>query len=228
MLNKPRAASVLDKTTPQPDAAGDVIPAGYAKIEVRVAELHQLFNAIDPSPFLDRDLDRNAEEFIVGWARELSRNTPFGLLIHLDRSPGAPGEAGMLRDAIHEFFKSRALNSRRRLRALFRTGRISLVIGLLFLGTFFVVGTLVTRRWAGTGLGGFTREGLLIGGWVAMWRPLEIFLYDWWPIRAEARLFDRLATTPVRIEYHAGHSSDDWRHDWPASREGDHGTETAP
>ena len=26
-----------------------------------------------------------------------------------------------------------------------------------------------------------------------MWRPLEIFLYDWWPIRAEGRLFDRLA-----------------------------------
>jgi hypothetical protein len=46
-----------------------------------------------------------------------------------------------------------------------------------------------------------TREGLVIGGWVAMWRPLEIFLYDWWPIHAEARLFDRLAAMPVRIEY---------------------------
>ena len=29
---------------------------------------------------------------------------------------------------------------------------------------------------------------------MAMWRPLEVFLYDWWPIRAEARLFDRLIT----------------------------------
>ena len=45
------------------------------------------------------------------------------------------------------------------------------------------------------------RESLLSGGWVAMWRPVEIFLYDWWPIRAEARLFDRLAAMPVRIEY---------------------------
>jgi hypothetical protein len=41
----------------------------------------------------------------------------------------------------------------------------------------------------------------LIGGWVAMWRPLEVFLYDWWPIRAEARLFDQLATMPVRLSY---------------------------
>jgi hypothetical protein len=87
---------------------------------------------------------------------------------------------------------------------MFRTGRISLVIGLVFLGTFFTVSTLITRRWPGAGVVGLTREGLVIGGWVAMWRPLEIFLYDWWPIHAEARLFDRLAAMPVRIEYPGG------------------------
>lgn len=43
------------------------------------------------------------------------------------------------------------------------------------------------------------RTSLLIGGWVAMWRPLEVFLYDWWPIRAEARLFDRLSAMTVRV-----------------------------
>ena len=39
----------------------------------------------------------------------------------------------------------------------------------------------------------------MIAGWVALWRPLEIFLYDWWPIRAEARLQDRLAEMDVRV-----------------------------
>ena len=217
--------TVPERRSPQLNAEGDMIPPGHARIEVRVAELHQLFNAIDPSPFRYRDLDRNTEEFIVGWAKELSRNTPFGLLVHLDRSPGAPSDVEVLRDAVHGFFKNRALNSRRRLRGLFRTGRISLVIGLAFLGTFFMIGTLVSRRWTGGGLGGFAREGLLIGGWVAMWRPLEIFLYDWWPIHAEARLFDRLATTPVRIEYHVGESSEARHHDWPALRKRERDTD---
>ena len=63
---------------------------------------------------------------------------------------------------------------------------------------------------------GVLREGLLIVGWVAMWRPLEVFLYDWWPIRAEARLYDRLSAMPVRIEYHAATAEDAWRRDWPA------------
>jgi hypothetical protein len=36
------------------------------------------------------------------------------------------------------------------------------------------------------------------GGWVAMWWPIETFPYDWWPIRAAASLFDRLAAMHVR------------------------------
>ena len=197
-------APVSDSGSLPENAAGDVIPPGHATIEVRVAELHRLFNEIDPSPFRERDLDRNAEEFVVGWAKELPRNTPFGLLVHLGRSPGMTGEANMLRDAVHEFFRNRALNARRRLTLLFRTGRISLVIGLGVLAGFFAVGTLVGKRWTGTGLGDLAREGLLIGGWVAMWRPLEIFLYEWWPIRSEARLFDRLAAMPVRLVHRSG------------------------
>jgi len=49
-----------------------------------------------------------------------------------------------------------------------------------------------------------------------MWRPMEIFLYDWWPIRAEGRLFGRLAAMPVRIAYTKDTASEAWRWDWPA------------
>ena len=49
-----------------------------------------------------------------------------------------------------------------------------------------------------------------------MWRPLEVFLYDWWPIRAEGRLLQRLSTMPVRIEYKEAAPADAWRSDWPA------------
>jgi len=64
------------------------------------------------------------------------------------------------------------------------------------------------------------RESLLIGGWVAMWRPLEVFLYDWWPIRLEARLYDRLSAMPVRIVYRDDTKPDAWRSDWPAASPG--------
>jgi hypothetical protein len=67
-----------------------------------------------------------------------------------------------------------------------------------------LVAQFVARRAGETGFASILHESLLIGGWVAMWRPLEVFLYDWWPIRAEARRFDQLATMPVRLSYRGG------------------------
>jgi hypothetical protein len=200
--------------------AGDAVPPGSAVIEVRIAELRRLFNAIDPSPFRERDLDPRAEEFIVEWGREAAVEAPLALLVHLERPPGPADEAALLADAVHRFFADRREASRRQLRQLFRTGRIYLLIGLTILGASITLGQLLLS-WTGEGgVGEVVRESLLIGGWVAMWRPLEVFLYDWWPIRADIRLLGRLAAMPVRIRYLAGPGAasdpEGWRRDWPA------------
>ena len=180
--------------------AGDPFPANCELIEVRVSELKQLFNAIDPSPFRERDLDPNAEEFITDWAKEASPSATFGLAVHLERPAGLPDEPAELRDAVHEFFRHRADLSRRRMRELLRRGRTSLAIGVCTLGVSIAAGDLAVRVFSNH-IAEILRESLLIGGWVAMWRPMEIFLYDWWPIRAEGRLADRLSAMPVRISY---------------------------
>lgn len=185
-------------------AAGDPIPSNCELIEVRVGAVPNLFNAMDPSPFREKDLDPNAEEFIVSWARTAPREASLALLVHVDRPGDLPQQAGELRAAVHEFFRYRAESSRRRLSQLLRTGRISLAIGALFLSAMILVGDLAAAALNGQRLGEILRESFLIGGWVAMWRPLEIFLYDWWPIRAEARLFDRLSAMPVRIKGNGG------------------------
>src|SRR5262245_10588167 len=202
---------------PEPHpSAGDTIPPNCQLIEVRVGELKQLFNAIDPSPFRERDLDPSAEEFIVGWARDLPEKAPLGLVVYLDRPAGMPEEPTLLRDAVHEFFSHKAVAARQKLRQLFRVGRTSLIIGVICLGASIVIGNLAANALSGNTLGDVLRESLLIGGWVAMWRPLEIFLYDWWPIRDEGRLYDRLRAMSVRIVYAGESGQEKWRTDWPA------------
>lgn len=195
-------SSIADSVAhPLEHAAGDVLPDGCVRIEVYVGELRQLFNPIDASPFREKDLEPNAEEFIVGWAREVPAKARLGLLVHLDRPEDVPAGAPYLREAVHEFFAHRAAATRQRLRALLRVGRTSLLIGLVFLAASITAGQLLADVLAGWRLSPIVTESLLIGGWVAMWRPLEIFLYDWWPIRAEARLFDRLSAMPVRVAH---------------------------
>jgi hypothetical protein len=177
---------------------GDEIPRNCELIEVHVAELSQLFNPMDPSPPREKDLDPKVEEFVVSWARAAQRDAQFALQVYVDRA-SVPEQMESVRDAIHEFFRQRSLSAGRRLRQLFRVGRTSLLIGVVFLGAAVALAGLVTRALGESQISALIRESIVIGGWVAMWRPLEIFLYDWWPILAERKLFDRLSMMPVRI-----------------------------
>jgi hypothetical protein len=42
-------------------------------------------------------------------------------------------------------------------------------------------------------------ESLTIVGWVAMWRPLQIFLYDWWPLQRQIRLYQKLSSAHIQV-----------------------------
>ena len=179
---------------------GDVIPANCEVIEVHLTELRMLFNPIDPSPPRERDLESKAEEFIISWARSARRDAQLAIQLYVDRPEGAD-QASTVGDAIHEFFRQRSLSSTRRLSQLFRVGRTSLSIGIVFLAVAVTLGGLVNTALGDAPVGALIRESMVIGGWVAMWRPLEIFLYDWWPILAERKLFDRLSTAPVHITF---------------------------
>jgi hypothetical protein len=169
------------------------------RIQVHVGELRQLFNSIDPSPFRERDLDPNAEIFILAWARDASRATAFELHVHTDQTV-TPAVAAEAQTAVQSFFRQRAIVTRSRLRQTFRVGRTSLLIGVIAIAVSIAAGGFVEDLFEGQRWAEILRESLIIGGWVAMWRPLETFLYDWWPIRDEARLFDRLAAMPVTFK----------------------------
>src|SRR5262245_64528011 len=98
--------------------ADNVFPPNAEVIEVRVADLRQLFNSIDPSPFRKKDLDPKAEEFIVHWAREVPRDAPLALVVYIDDLPNVGDAETVVRDAIREFFGYSAQTSKQSMRQL--------------------------------------------------------------------------------------------------------------
>ena len=172
--------------------------ADAAAIEINLAKLQQLFNSFDPSPFHEKDLDRDAEEYIVGSVDDFPLPIPLKLVIRLPPEELATAGTHDLRGAVHNYFAYRREEQRRRVRSLFRQGRISLVIGFVFLFACMSVRELAVTL-GGAAVTRILAESLLIVGWVAMWRPLEIFLYDWWPLRHRVHLYAKLAQMPVEV-----------------------------
>ena len=179
------------------------MPAAASElIEVHVPDLRRLFNAIDPSPLSSKDLDPKVEEFVVSWARALSRDAHIAFVFIADSHAGE-SEIAAVREAVPAYFRERSLSAGRRLSQLFRVGRTSLLIGVVFLAVAITLAGLIDRALGTRRVAALIHESMVIGGWVAMWRPLEIFLYDWWPIRAERKLFERLSAAPIQIRFSA-------------------------
>lgn len=168
-------------------------------IELNLLSVQQLFNSMDPSPFHERDLDDDAEEFIVSWAREHPPGQPVQLVVHLPHSNGNGAEAALIRDSIHHYFDYKAELNRRDFERLMREAWISLLIGMSFLGLCAVgVQALSHRSGAWPGM---IREGLTISGWVAMWRPLDLYLYRWWPVSELGRIYRKLSEMPIEVNF---------------------------
>jgi hypothetical protein len=167
-------------------------------INVRLSRVKQLFNSLDPSPFHEKDLDQDAEEFIVGWLRDIG-DREFQICVDLPSGEATNTGASDIPQAIHNHFEYQLKNEQRRLKLEFRRGRTALLIGLAFLAICLTLRAVVAR-FLSPPFDQFVGEGLLIVGWVAMWGPIDVFLYGWWPIVERARLFRRLANAKVAVQ----------------------------
>ena len=83
---RPETASKLFSwmTPAMRSVLGRKVPPHH-RIEISLREAGQLFNSMDPSPFHEKDLDHDAEEFIESRVSEYHREEPVSLVIHLQQ-----------------------------------------------------------------------------------------------------------------------------------------------
>ncbi|MDX2306999.1 MAG: hypothetical protein NW216_02040 [Hyphomicrobium sp.] len=177
----------------------DIIRADTSRglIEIRLHRLEQLFNSLDPSPFHERDLDDDAEDFIVSWARELPADRSIRIVMHLPEEEVLKAKARGAAAAMCNYFHGRAKRLALDHKELIRMGWRYLVVGVPILAAC-LVGSHVMPQMLGEGAVARTLgESLVILGWVANWKPLEVFLYDWWPIRRRMHLYERLSRAEI-------------------------------
>jgi len=168
------------------------------QIELRIVKLSELFNSMDPTPFHHRNLDMDAEEFLESWALEFPQDSHFKIIVHIEQMPqDDPSE--LVTEAIHNYFEYKSERAKRNLSQLLLEGRVSLMIGLGFLALCLLSADILAAGFADNTFLRLLKESLLIGGWVAMWRPMQIFLYEWWPIVRRGRIYRNLGQAIVHV-----------------------------
>ncbi|XSC45349.1 hypothetical protein ACF1BQ_004165 [Bradyrhizobium sp. RDT10] len=172
-------------------------------IEIRVNDIAQLLHTLDPFPFREKDLADEAEDYIVGWAQEMPVNRPIRIGVHIPDTHPQIMTSNELAEAFNRYFAGRAVVVQRDLNELFRVGRRSLAIGASILGACFLLAHLAGGYLTESAFKRLAEESFLILGWVANWRPLEIFLYDWWPLARRRDLFNRLSVASVELKPYA-------------------------
>jgi hypothetical protein len=167
------------------------------QIELRIAAIAELFNSMDPSPFHHRDLDRDAVEFLESWALEFPPASHFRIIVHVETMP-PEDPTSLVSEAMRNYFDYKSVLALRNMRLLLMEGRTSLLIGVAFLA-LCLLGADLLSEFTANAFFRLLKESLLIGGWVAMWRPLQIFLYDWWPVVRRRRIYRNLGCALVKV-----------------------------
>ena len=173
---------------------------GKVLVELELSSYKQLYNTFDPSPFYERDLDNDAEDYIVSVVKDISLRKPLLLVLHIPASEAEVQRADDIAVGIHKHFHYKEEVERRELRLIMRRGRISLLIGLVFLVACIMVERILSMFMSDKVFIDIIKEGFMICGWVAMWRPIQIYLYDWWPILLNILVFRKLRKIKVEVK----------------------------
>lgn len=173
---------------------------GKRWIEVRVKSSQQLFDARDPAPFRERDLDDDFVEYILSSAREFPISSPLKIVIYIEEVETKELPKDSIREAIRSYFSYKIDLQRGDLKTFIKRAQLFLLIGLA---------TLVSCIWIAQSLKipvppgaiGVLREGIVIFGWVSIWKPIELILFDWYPLFEKLRFYKKLQGTEIDIRF---------------------------
>lgn len=172
---------------------------GRILIEVTLSSVLQLFNTFDPAPFHEKELNTAAESYIVDIVRDFPSATEFRIVIYLPDALAVSPEAQEIPAAIRHHFRYRALMQDLVFRDRWRYGRFTILVGLTFLAIAIMASHAVASHFPTSSVAQLAATALEIAGWVAMWEPVTVHLYQLWPIIRQKRVYEKIAGLEINV-----------------------------
>jgi len=144
-----------------------------------------------------RLLHPDVEEFIIQETEKLQPNPESEITIEiLEKTSFSVNE---ITSVIHRHFENKRESEKRKIHNALKLGAKSLLIAFVFLIIMFLLTRILLNIVPENSLLINLKELFIILGWVALWRPAELLLYEWRPFKRNANLFGRLAQCKVSV-----------------------------
>ncbi|MBB3929677.1 hypothetical protein GGR25_000696 [Kaistia hirudinis] len=171
-------------------------------VSLYLSDIHNFFQTPELDPFLGENLEDSGIEQLMdtlkarpGLAARVTR-----IVIHLPEAKIEPGLIGKTRAAIIAYCNAQIRVCQQRKRDIHLQARRALPIGFVFWTVCFVLSLFFEQVLGSeTALGRVFSEGFIIAGWVGLWHPAELLLYEWRPYARSIRLYEQIRTMDVAI-----------------------------
>lgn len=173
----------------------------YHDLTVQLADVQELFAPPDCDPFdeqarFDSGLDRLIDDLKP---TALLRQVRTTIVLPADQIEA--GLEGKVHGALERYCQHKIRQNQRELSSLRWKGLKALQNGLVFLALCLLLSTAAeSAEFLPEFLRRFLGEGVLIVGWVSLWHPVEVLLYEWWPPSRENQLYNRLRQMAIVIK----------------------------
>jgi C4-dicarboxylate transporter len=164
-------------------------------INIKISKLDQLINVDSDSIYPGTGVDSDAAEYLHNEADLIRLNHDVQLEINIPKI--TKEEINIVENVLHKFFDYKAEIAKKELSKNFAQGITALIFSVILFFSCAIIYLLFQALGASDAVMTLLTSILVIACWVAVWTPVEIFLFNWWPIRHEVRVFRKLSSMEI-------------------------------
>ncbi len=168
------------------------------EVTITLESAEELFTAPEAEPLAGRFETHSGMDRLLDHLTPAATRAPFTVVVEV---PGADAHLrSRLQPAIAGYVAHRVADLRAAKRRIERRGYTELALGLVFLAACLLLSSAAVAVPAGPEWLGFVvAEGLVIVGWIVLWHPVDMLLFERWPLRREIRLLEAIAAADLRV-----------------------------
>lgn len=165
---------------------------GALLIKIFASKVEDLYEDYDKkSSFIKKDLKYKLEEYLFESVDEIG-STPFVLQFYFEEA-SSKESLKRLQSSISEYFSYLIFLEKKSTKESLKNSIIFFLIGFLLIFVSFLLSEHDNMAYR------LISEGVMIGGWVALWEALATILVKWLPLRKNLSIYQKIASAKVEI-----------------------------